>query len=86
VALGAFLILLVAGLCLGAIAYGVHKAELADEQRRVAEEKKQSERRIAGQLRRVLIDRAEAIRLARAPSRQRGACTTGRGGCRGSRG
>jgi serine/threonine protein kinase/WD40 repeat protein len=64
VALGAFLVLLVAGLCLGAVAYGVKKGELAEERER-------SERTIAGQLRQVLVDRAEAVRLARAPGYRR---------------
>jgi serine/threonine protein kinase/WD40 repeat protein/tetratricopeptide (TPR) repeat protein len=72
VVLGASLILLVAALCLGAVAYGVKKGELADERSRFAEEKERSERRIAKQLRQVLVDRAEAIRVARPPGyRQR---------------
>jgi serine/threonine protein kinase/WD40 repeat protein len=71
VALGAFLLLLVAGLCLGAVAYGLRKAELAEERSRFADDKEQSERRLARQLRQVLIDRAEAIRLARAPGYRR---------------
>jgi serine/threonine protein kinase/WD40 repeat protein/tetratricopeptide (TPR) repeat protein len=71
VALGAFLLLLVAGLCLGAVAYGLRKAELAEERSRFAEDKGQSEGRLAAQLRQVLIDRAEAIRLARAPGYRR---------------
>jgi serine/threonine protein kinase/WD40 repeat protein len=71
VALGAFLILLVTGLCLGAVAYGLRKAELAKERGRFAEDKERSERRLAAQLRQVLIDRAEAIRLARAPGYRR---------------
>jgi serine/threonine protein kinase/WD40 repeat protein/tetratricopeptide (TPR) repeat protein len=78
VALGAFLVLLVAGLCLGAVAYGVKmgeladkKGELADERGRLAEEKERSERKLAGQLRQVLVDRAEALRLARAPGYRR---------------
>src|SRR5262245_59183649 len=72
VVLGAFLILLVAALCLGAVAYGVKKGELADERSRFAEEKERSERKIAEKLRQVLVDRAEAIRVARVPGyRQR---------------
>jgi serine/threonine protein kinase/WD40 repeat protein/tetratricopeptide (TPR) repeat protein len=71
VALGAFLLLLVAGLGLGAVAYGLRKAELAEERSRVAEEKEQSRRKIARQLRQVLVDRAEAIRVARAPGYRR---------------
>src|SRR5262249_53445054 len=52
---------------LGAVAYGVKKGELADERSRFAAEKERSERKIAEQLRQVLVDRAEAIRLAKAP-------------------
>jgi serine/threonine protein kinase/WD40 repeat protein/tetratricopeptide (TPR) repeat protein len=70
-ALGASLLLLVAGLCLGAVAFGLRKAELAEERSRFAKNKEQSERRLASQLRQVLIDRAEAIRLARAPGYRR---------------
>jgi serine/threonine protein kinase/WD40 repeat protein len=83
VGLGASLILLVAALCLGAVVYGVKKGELADEQsrfaeekaehlRQVAEDKERSERKLGEELGRVLLDRAEAVRLARPPGyRQR---------------
>jgi serine/threonine protein kinase/WD40 repeat protein/tetratricopeptide (TPR) repeat protein len=72
VVLIAFLTLVVAAVGLGVVAYGVKKGELADERGRFAEEKEQSERRLAEQLRQVLVDRAEAIRLARSPGyRQR---------------
>jgi serine/threonine protein kinase/WD40 repeat protein/tetratricopeptide (TPR) repeat protein len=70
--LGAALTLVVAALCVGVVAYGVKKGELADEQSRFAEEKERSQRRIAEQLRQVLVDRAEGIRVARPPGyRQR---------------
>jgi serine/threonine protein kinase/WD40 repeat protein/tetratricopeptide (TPR) repeat protein len=69
--LGASLVLLVAALCLGAVAYGVKKGELADEWSRLALEKEQSEQKIAQKLREVLVERAEAIRLARAPGYRR---------------
>ncbi len=71
VALGAFLVLVVAALCLGAVAYGIKKGELADERGRIALEKERSERKTAGQLRQVLVDQAEAVRLARAPGYRR---------------
>jgi serine/threonine protein kinase/WD40 repeat protein/tetratricopeptide (TPR) repeat protein len=71
VVLGVFLILLVAGVCLGSLAYGVHKGELADERSRFAEEKERSERKIAQNLRQVLVERAEAVRMARAPGYRR---------------
>jgi serine/threonine protein kinase/WD40 repeat protein/tetratricopeptide (TPR) repeat protein len=64
VVLGVSLVLLVAALCLGAVAYGVKKEELA-------EEKERSEQKIAAQLRQVLIDRAEVVRLARPPGYRR---------------
>src|SRR5262249_53248159 len=60
VALSVFLTLLVAGLCLGAVVYGLRKAELADERSRIAQEKEQSERKTALELRQVLVHRAEA--------------------------
>jgi serine/threonine protein kinase/WD40 repeat protein len=72
VGLGIFLTLLVAALCLGTVAYGVKKGELADERSRFADEKELSERNLAQQLRQVLFDRAEAIRVVRPPGyRQR---------------
>jgi serine/threonine protein kinase/WD40 repeat protein/tetratricopeptide (TPR) repeat protein len=71
VALGAFLVLLVAGLCLGTVAYGVRKGELADERSRLAQEKEQSQRKIAEELRQVLVQRADAVRLARRPGYRR---------------
>jgi WD40 repeat protein len=67
VALTAFLTLLVTGLCAGAVAFGFRERQLADERGRFAEEKEQSRRKIAEDLRRVLIGRAEAVRLARPP-------------------
>jgi WD40 repeat protein/tetratricopeptide (TPR) repeat protein len=76
--LAASLTLLVAALCLGAVAYGVKKGELADERGRLAAEKERSEREIAEKLREiaeklrhVLVDRAEALRVARAPGYRR---------------
>jgi serine/threonine protein kinase/WD40 repeat protein/tetratricopeptide (TPR) repeat protein len=71
VAVAVFLTLLVAGLCLGAVAYGVRKGELADEWSRFAEEKERSRQNIAAELRQVLVDRAESIRLARPPGYRR---------------
>jgi serine/threonine protein kinase/WD40 repeat protein/tetratricopeptide (TPR) repeat protein len=71
VALSAFLILLVAGLCLGAVAYGVRKGELAEERSRLAQQKEQSQRKTAEELRQVLVNRAEAVRLARLPGYRR---------------
>jgi serine/threonine protein kinase len=71
IALVAFLALLVAGLCFGAIAFGLGKAELAEKQGRFAQEKEQSQRQLAQQLRQVLLDRAEAVRLARLPGYRR---------------
>jgi serine/threonine protein kinase/WD40 repeat protein len=63
--LAASLVLIVTALCLGAVAYAVKKGELAGV-------KEQSERDIAKQLRQVLVDRAEVVRLARPPGyRQR---------------
>jgi serine/threonine protein kinase/WD40 repeat protein/tetratricopeptide (TPR) repeat protein len=67
VALAAFLTLLAIGLCVGAVAFGFRERALADERGRFAEEREISERKIAGDLRRVLIGRAEAVRLARPP-------------------
>jgi serine/threonine protein kinase/WD40 repeat protein/tetratricopeptide (TPR) repeat protein len=67
VALGVFLVLLVIALCLGAAAYGVKKGELADEWKRLAALKERSEQKLAADLRQVLIERAEGIRLAHAP-------------------
>src|SRR5262249_38800830 len=49
VVLMAFLTLVVVATGLGVVAYGVKKAELADERSRFAEETEQSERRLAGQ-------------------------------------
>jgi serine/threonine protein kinase/WD40 repeat protein len=69
--LGAALILVVAALSLGAVAYGVKQRELANDRSRFADEKEHSERMIAEQLRQVLVDRAEAIRVARPPGYRR---------------
>jgi serine/threonine protein kinase/WD40 repeat protein/tetratricopeptide (TPR) repeat protein len=71
VGLGVFLILLAAGLGLGAVAYGVRQGELAEERSRFAREKERSERKIAEDLRKVLVGRAEAVRLARSPGYRR---------------
>jgi serine/threonine protein kinase/WD40 repeat protein/tetratricopeptide (TPR) repeat protein len=71
VGLGAFLILLAAGLGLGMVAYGVHQGELAEGWNRFAREKERSEREIAEDLRRVRAGRAEAVRLARPPGYRR---------------
>jgi len=62
-----FLTLLVVGLCLGAVGYGLSKGELAEDRNRFAQEKEQSEHRLAKELRHVLIERADAVRLARQP-------------------
>jgi serine/threonine protein kinase/WD40 repeat protein len=71
-ALAASLILVGAAVCLGAVTFGVKKGELAQAWSRFAQEKERSERRLAGTLRQVLVDRAEAIRIAREPGyRQR---------------
>jgi serine/threonine protein kinase/WD40 repeat protein len=59
-----FLMLFAIGITLVAVLYGFSKGELA-------EEKKQSERKIAAQLRQVLVSRAEAIRMARPPGYRR---------------
>jgi serine/threonine protein kinase/WD40 repeat protein/tetratricopeptide (TPR) repeat protein len=69
--LGAFLILLTAGLGLGVVAYGVRQGELAEERSRFAREKERSERKIAEDLRQVLAGRAEAVRTARPPGYRR---------------
>jgi WD40 repeat protein/tetratricopeptide (TPR) repeat protein len=71
VGLGAFLILLAAGLGLGAVVYGIRQGELAEERSRFAREKERSERKIAEDLRKVLVGRAEAVRLARPPGYRR---------------
>jgi serine/threonine protein kinase/WD40 repeat protein/tetratricopeptide (TPR) repeat protein len=71
VGLGVFLTLLAAGLVLGVLAYGVRQGELARERSRFAREKERSERKVAGDLRRVLAGRAEAVRLARRPGYRR---------------
>jgi WD40 repeat protein/tetratricopeptide (TPR) repeat protein len=71
VALAAFLTLLAAGLGLGAVAYGVRQGELAEERSRFAREKERSERKIAEDLRQVLVGRAEAVRTARLPGYRR---------------
>jgi WD40 repeat protein/tetratricopeptide (TPR) repeat protein len=71
VGLGAFLILLAAGLGLGAVTYGIRQGELAEEQSRFAREKERSERQIAEDLRQVLAGRAEAVRVARPPGYRR---------------
>jgi serine/threonine protein kinase/WD40 repeat protein/tetratricopeptide (TPR) repeat protein len=65
--LAIFLILFGAGLSLVAVLYGFSKGELAGEWSRFAEEKEQKERKIAAELRQVLVARAEAIRVARLP-------------------
>jgi serine/threonine protein kinase/WD40 repeat protein/tetratricopeptide (TPR) repeat protein len=70
-ALAVFLTLLVARLCLGAVAYGVRKGELADDRSRFARRNEQSEQKVAGELRQVLLQRAEAVRLARRPGYRR---------------
>src|SRR5262249_36485097 len=69
--LGTFLILLAAGLGLGAVAYGVRQGRLAEERSRFAQEKEHSERKIAEDLRQVLAGRAEAVRMARPPGYRR---------------
>jgi WD40 repeat protein/tetratricopeptide (TPR) repeat protein len=69
--LGTALILVVVGSCIGAVAYGVKQGELADERSRFADEKVRSERIIAANLRQVLVDRAEAIRVTRSPGYRR---------------
>src|SRR5262245_37681122 len=69
--LAVFLTLLVAGLVLGVVAYGVRQGELAEERSQFAEEKERSERKIAQDLRRVLAGRAEAVRIARLPGYRR---------------
>ncbi len=71
VGLAVFVILLAAGLGLGAVAYGVRQGELAEERSRFAREKERSERKIAEDLRQVLIGRAEAVRTARVPGYRR---------------
>src|SRR5262249_39242185 len=71
VGLGVFLTLLAAGLGLGVVAYGVRQGELAGERNRFAEEKERSERKIAEDLRKVLVGRAEAVRMARPPGYRR---------------
>jgi serine/threonine protein kinase/WD40 repeat protein/tetratricopeptide (TPR) repeat protein len=71
VALGVFLTLLAVGLWLGAVAYGVHQGELAEKRTRFAREKEYSERKIAADLRQVLVGRAEAVRTARPPGYRR---------------
>jgi serine/threonine protein kinase/WD40 repeat protein len=67
IGIAAFLILAVAALGVALVGYSVKKGELANERSRFAEEKARSERKISQQLRQVLIDRAETIRLARQP-------------------
>jgi serine/threonine protein kinase/WD40 repeat protein/tetratricopeptide (TPR) repeat protein len=69
--LGTFLILVVAGLCLGSVAYGIRKGELAAERARNAQELERSQQKIATELRQVLVARAEAIRVARPPGYRR---------------
>src|SRR5262249_30313119 len=69
--LGVFLTLVVAGLVLGVVAYGVRQGELAEERSQFAEEKERSERKIAQDLQRVLAGRAEAVRMARLPGYRR---------------
>src|SRR5262245_7782848 len=69
--LGVFLTLLVAGLALGIVAYGVRQGELAKERSQFAQEKERSERKIAEDLQRVLAGRAEAVRMARLPGYRR---------------
>jgi serine/threonine protein kinase/WD40 repeat protein/tetratricopeptide (TPR) repeat protein len=71
VALSACLALLALGLWLGAVAYGIRQGELAEERNRFADEKEQARRKIALDLRRVLVGRAEAVRVARAPGYRR---------------
>jgi WD40 repeat protein len=72
VGLATFLLLAVAGFCVAAVEFGVKQRELADQQSRFAAATAQSERKLAEKLREVLVDRAEAIRLARRPGyRQR---------------
>jgi WD40 repeat protein len=67
VGLSSFLILGLAALCVAVVEYGFKKGELADQWSRFADAKARSERTIAEKLRQVLVDRAEAIRLARRP-------------------
>jgi serine/threonine protein kinase/WD40 repeat protein/tetratricopeptide (TPR) repeat protein len=69
--LGVFLTLLAAGLGLGAVTYGVRQGELAEERSRFAQERQRSERKIAEDLRQVLVGRAEAVRVARPPGYRR---------------
>jgi WD40 repeat protein/serine/threonine protein kinase/tetratricopeptide (TPR) repeat protein len=69
--LAACLTLLAAGLGLGVVTYGVRQGELAEERSRFAQEKERSERKIAEDLRQVLVGRAEAVRTARPPGYRR---------------
>jgi WD40 repeat protein/tetratricopeptide (TPR) repeat protein len=71
IGLAAFLTLLAASLGLGAVAYGVRQGELAQERDQFAREKERSERKIAEDLRQVLVGRAEAVRTARLPGYRR---------------
>ena len=71
VVLGVSVMLVTVALCLGAVEYGIKKGELADERSRLAEDKERSERQLAEQLRHVLVDRAETVRLARSPGYRR---------------
>jgi WD40 repeat protein/tetratricopeptide (TPR) repeat protein len=61
----------VAGVIIGALVYGVRKGELAEEQSRFAQEKEASERKLAGELRQVLVGRGDTVRLARQPGYRR---------------
>ncbi len=71
ITLVASLLLLTAALVAGLVVYAVRQRELVDEKSRWAQEAEQAERRIAADYRRVLLGRAEAIRMSRLPGSRR---------------
>ena len=71
IGLAAALVLLAAGVVVGSIRYAVQQRQFAEEQSDWARERERSEQKIAGDLRRVLISRADAVRAGRRPGYRR---------------
>ena len=71
IGLAVTLILLTAGVVVWSILYAVQQKHFADQQSQFAHERELSERKIAGDLQRVRIGRAEAVRMARLPGYRR---------------
>lgn len=71
IGLAVALTLLTAGVVVGSILYAVKQKEFANQQTQFAKDREASERKIAGDLHRVLIGRAEAVRIARLPGYRR---------------